>query len=115
MNLAWSLLGRYDRSARNSFFGMALAVFIAAETFGAHEHRYKALMSLLILASGALIAYKAFGARSILGLLTAALSLLWAIPLFDEGFFYSLDLTFMLAHSALAMAVAVGAFTYLKN
>lgn len=115
MAQSWSLLGHYDRTARNSVFGMAFAVFVAAETFGAHEYRYKVLMSCLVLASGAFLGYKAFGARSILGLLTSALSLLWAVPFFDEKFFYSLDLTFMAAHSALAMAVSVGAFTYLKN
>ena len=112
---SWSLLGHFDPKAKNSVFGMALAVFIAAETFGAHDHRYKVLMSLLVLISGAFIGVKAFSAHSLVGLLTAALSLLWAIPLVNKEFFYSLDLTFMLAHSALALLVAVGAFTYLKN
>lgn len=112
---SWSLLGRFDPKAKNSVFGMALAVFIAAETFGAHDHPYKVLMSLLVLVSGAFIGAKAFAAQSLVGLLTVALSLLWAVPLADKDFFYSLDLTFMLAHSALALLVAVGAFTYLKN
>lgn len=94
---------------------MALAVFIAAETFGGHEHRYKILMCLLVLLSAAVIAWKAFAAKSIVGALTVALSLLWLRPIFDATFFYSVDLTFMLAHSALSLAVAVGTFTYLKN
>lgn len=111
----WTLLGHFEPKAKNSVFGMALAVFIAAETFGAHDHRYKVLMSLLVLISGAFIGVKAFAARSLTGLITAALSLIWAIPLVNKNFFYSLDLAFMLAHSALALLVAVGAFTYLKN
>ncbi|MFM6941243.1 MAG: hypothetical protein ACKOXI_04630 [Candidatus Planktophila sp.] len=111
----WTLLGHYEASAKNSLFGMALAVFIAAETFGTHDHRYKILMSLLVLISAAFIGWKAVGAQSILGLLTVLLSLLWIIPIVDATFFYSVDLTFMLAHSALALAIAVGAFTYLKN
>ena len=94
---------------------MALSVFIAAETFGSHDHRYKILMSLLVLASAGVIAMKAIPAKSILGLATIAISLIWIIPIFNETFFYSVDLLFMLAHSALALAVAVGAFTYLKN
>jgi hypothetical protein len=115
MGKGWSLLGHFDPKAKNSVFGMALAVFIAAETFGAHDHRYKLLMSLLVLISGVFIGAKAYAARSITGLLTLALSLIWSIPLVNKNFFYSLDLTFMLAHSALALLVAVGAFTYLKN
>ena len=115
MEKSWTLLGHYDAKAKNSLFGMALAVFIAAETFGGHDHRYKILMCLLILISAAFIGWKALGAQSIVGLLTVALSLIWILPLIDATFFYSVDLTFMLAHSALALAVAVGAFTYLKN
>ena len=94
---------------------MALAVFIAAETFGSHEHRYKVLMCLLVLTSAAFIGWKAFTAKSIVGILTVALSLIWIAPLIDATFFYTVDLTFMLAHSALALAVAVGAFSYLKS
>jgi hypothetical protein len=111
----WTLLGSYDQSARNSFFGMALSVFIAAETFGAHEHRYKILMSILILASAAYIAAKAIPARSIVGVATAAFSLIWILPIFNADIFYSLDIWFMLTHSILAIGVAVGAFTYMKN
>ena len=112
---SWTLLGHYDSKAKNSFFGMALAVFIAAETFGGHDHRYKVLMCLLVLASAAFIALKALKSRSILGALTVAISLIWVAPLIDSNFFYSVDLKFMLAHSALALAVAVGAFSYLKS
>lgn len=108
-------MGAYDPKARNSIFGMALAVFIAAETFGSHEHRYKILMCVLVLVSAVVIAMKAIPAKSILGLLTVAFSLIWVGPLFDSTFFYSVDLFFMLAHSVLALAVAVGAFSYLKN
>lgn len=72
-------------------------------------------MCLLVLFSGIVIGIKAYSARSVFGALTVALSLIWLIPIFDKTFFYSVDLTFMLAHSALALAVAVGAFSYLKN
>jgi hypothetical protein len=112
---SWTLLGQYDAKAKNSFFGMALSVFIAAETFGGHDHRYKILMCLLVLISAAFIGLKALKAKSIAGALTVALSLIWVVPLIDASFFYSVDLTFMLAHSALALAVAVGAFSYLKS
>lgn len=112
---SWTPLGHYDAEAKNSFFGMALAVFIAAETFGGHEHRYKVLMCLLVLISAAFIGLKALKAKSIVGALTVALSLIWVGPLLDANFFYSVNLAFMLAHSALALAVAVGAFSYLKN
>jgi hypothetical protein len=115
VNSSWSLLGIFDRQARNSFFGMALSIFIAAETFGSHGHRYKILMCALILVSAVVIAYKAVKAKSLLGIATTAFALIWIGPLFSTTMFYTLDLWFMLAHSVLALAVAVGAFTYLKN
>lgn len=112
---SWTLLGTYDPQARTSFFGMALAFYIAAETFGSHEHRYKILMCALVLISGAYLARKAVAAHSLVGVATAAFSLVWIVPIFDATVFYSVDLWFMLAHSVLALAVAVGAFSYLKN
>ena len=112
---SWSLKGQFPSEARNSFFGMALAVYIAAETFGAHEHRYKVLMSALVLISAAFIGYKALKAKSLLGLATVATALIWIAPIVNENVFYSVDLFFMVAHSALALLVAVGSFTYLKN
>ncbi|MSX18288.1 MAG: hypothetical protein F2803_00015 [Actinobacteria bacterium] len=94
---------------------MALSVYIAAETFGSHDHRYKILMCILILISGAYIASKAIPAKSILGISTVLISLIWILPLINDTVFYSLDIWFMSAHSILALAVAGGAFTYLKN
>jgi len=115
VNSSWSLLGTFDRLVRNSFFGMALSVFIAAETFGSHGHRYKVLMCALVLLSALFIAYRAIKAKSILGIATTAFSLVWVGPIFSTTMFYTVDLWFMLAHSVLALAVAVGAFTYLKS
>jgi hypothetical protein len=115
MEKNWTLLGRYDQKARTSFFAMALSIYIAAETFGAHEHRYKILMCLLILVSAAYIASKAIPARSIAGVATVAFSLIWLLPIFNASIFYSVDIWFMLTHSILALSVAVGAFTYMKN
>ena len=111
----WSLTGSYPREGRNSTFGLVYAVVIASETFVAHPHGYSALMSALVLIAGGFIGRAALKARSILGAVTAALSLLWIAPLINKSIFESVDLTFMLAHSALALLVAVGAFTYLKN
>lgn len=113
--LGWSLTGSYPREGRNSTFGLVYAVVIASETFVAHPHGYSTLMSLLVLIAATFIARAAIKARSILGAATTALSLLWIFPLFDSGFFEKVDLTFMLTHSALAIAAAVGAYTYLRN
>lgn len=115
MEQSWKLLGNYDPKAKNSFFGMALSIFIAAETFGGHGHRYKILMCALVLISSIFLAKKAVAAHSILGIATVVFSLIWVLPIFDATFFYNVDLFFMLAHSALALAIAVGAFSYLKN
>lgn len=115
MEKSWTLLGHYDAKARNSFFGMALAFYIAAETFGTHNHRYKVLMCALILISAAYLGYKALRARSIAGVATAAFALIWILPLVDKTVFYSIDIWFMLAHSILSLGVAVGAFSYLKS
>lgn len=111
----WSLLGQYDRAARNSSFGYVLAILVAMETFNSSGHRYKIWMSLLVIASGAYIFKKALNSKSILGLFTAALSLIWLLPIFDAQFFYNIDLTFMLLHSVFSLAVATGAFTFLKS
>ncbi|CAN2225665.1 hypothetical protein MCEMRE196_01366 [Candidatus Nanopelagicaceae bacterium] len=115
MEKSWTLLGHYDPKAKNSFFGMALSVFVAAETFGSHNHKYKYWMCILILASAVFIAKKALSSKSLVGIFTVLISLIWIVPIFDANFFYSLDLAFMLAHSVLALSVAVGAFSYLKN
>lgn len=115
MEKSWTLLGRYEKTARTSFFGMALAVYVALETFGKHDYRYPISMCVIVLLSAAYIAKKALKAESIVGVLTVLLSLLWIAPIFNSSFFYSVDLSFMLAHSALSLAVAVGAFSYLKN
>lgn len=112
---SWTLKGSYDPAAKNSFFGMALAFFIAAETFGNHHQRYSIFFSTLVILSGFFIATKAIPAKSILGLVTTAVSLIWIAPLVSANVFYSVDLFFMLAHSALSLLVAVGAFSYLKN
>jgi len=94
---------------------MALSIFIAAETFGSHGHRYKILMCALVLISSIFITKRALAAHSILGIATVIFSLIWILPIFDATFFYSVDAFFMFAHSALALAIAVGAFSYLKN
>lgn len=112
---SWSLLGTYEKQARTSFFAMALAIYVAAETFGSHHFRYKILMCLLILISGAYIAYKAARSHSIIGIATSLVSLIWILPIVNEKVFYTVDLSFMLAHSTLSLLVAVGAFTYMKN
>jgi hypothetical protein len=111
----WTPLGHYEKEGRNSFFAMALAIYIAAETFGAHNHRYKVLMCLLVLISAAYISTKAIASRSIVGIGTVIFSLIWILPIVNANIFYSLDIWFMLAHSILALAVAVGAFTYMKS
>lgn len=94
---------------------MALAVYVALETFSSHHYRYPITMSILILASAAYIAKKAIGSKSILGLGTAIFSLIWIVPVINSAVFYNVDLSFMLAHSILSLAIAVGAFSYLKS
>ena len=111
----WSLTGSYPRGGRNSTFGFVYAFVIASETFVAHPKGYSVLMSLLVLIAAAFIARAAIKTRSILGAATSALSLMWIAPFFNKSIFETVDLTFMLAHSALAIAVAVGAYTYLRN
>ena len=113
--MKWTLLGQYDRAAKNSYFGYVLAVLVAMETFNKSGQRYKVWMCALILVSAIYITKKALGANSILGLATTLISIVWIFPIFNSDFFYNIDATFMLLHSALSLSVAVGAFTYLKN
>jgi hypothetical protein len=112
---SWTLLGHYDAQAKSSFFGMALAVIVAMETFGNHGSRYKVWMCLAILGSALFIAKKALSAHSIVGIATSLFSLMWILPIINSNVFYSVDGWFMISHSILSLAVAVGAFSYLKN
>ncbi len=112
---SWTFKGQYPLDAKNSSFGFVYAVVIASVTFQSHAHRYSPATAVIFLLAGLLIAKKALTAGSILGALTAAFSLVWLLPLFNQNVFYSVDGWFMLAHSALALAVGFGAFSYLKN
>ena len=111
----WTLLGYFDSQNRNSFFGMAYSVIVAAATFQSHPQRYKIEMSIVVLVAGVFIAKKAWASDSILGIGTALYSLVWLAPLVHPTIFHTVDGWFMVAHSILALAVAVGAFSYLKN
>lgn len=93
---------------------MTLAFFIAAETFGNHHQRYSIFFSALIILAG-IIATKSIPAKSILGIVTTAVSLIWIAPIVNGNIFFTVDLFFMATHSALSLLVAVGAFSYLKN
>ncbi len=115
MEKSWTLLGQYDAKARTSFFGMALAVYLAIETFGSHNYRYSVTMCVIVLLSSAYLAKKAFLSKSIIGAATALFGLIWIAPIIDSSIFYKVDLSFMLAHSILSIAIAVGAFSYLKS
>lgn len=111
----WSLLGDFKADAKSSFFGMALAVIVAMETFGNHGARYKVWTCFLFIVSGIYLAIKARDKRSIVGVATGAFSLIWLLPVFQPTVFYTVDGWFMLSHSIFSLAVAVGAFTYLKS
>jgi hypothetical protein len=111
----WTVLGHFDPKVRTSAFAMVYSVMIAGLTFDKGGHRYKVLMCYLILIAGAYIAKKAIDASSILGVCTALFSLIWVLPILDKTVFYTVNLPYLIAHSILAMAVAVGAFSYFKN
>ncbi len=112
---SWSALGVFEKEAKASIFGIVLAVITTAETFRSGETPYKLWMSAIILASGLFIAKKAYDAGSYVGILTGLFTLIWIIPFFDKTFFYSMDATFLTIHSIYSIAVAVGAYSYLKN
>ena len=111
----WSALGVFEKEARESIFGIVLAVITAAETIRTGDAPYKLWMSAMILASGAFIAKKAYDSGSYVGILTGIFTLIWVIPFLNKDFFYSVDGTFLLLHSIYSLAVAVGAYSYLKN
>jgi hypothetical protein len=112
---SWSALGVFEKEAKASIFGIALAVITTAETFRSGEAPYKLWMSAIILASGVFIAKKAYDSGSYVGILTGLYTLIWIIPFLDSTFFYSMDATFLTIHSIYSIAVAVGAYSYLKN
>lgn len=111
----WSFLGNYDRTLKNSYFGYALSVIIAMQTFNKSGVRYSVWMSALFIASGCYIGMKALRGKSYLGIATTLISLIWIAPIISVDAFYNINLYFMLAHSAYALSVAVGAFSYLKS
>ena len=111
----WTLVGRYDAAARNSTFGLVYAVMIAITTFQSHAQRYNIGTCVIIIAAGLYIAKKALASGSILGVATAAYSMIWVLPIFNADLFYHVDGSFVLVHGILSLGVAAGAFTYLKN
>lgn len=112
---SWSALGVFEKEAKASIFGIVLAVITTAETFRSGDAPYKLWMSAIILASGVYIAKKAYDSGSYVGILTGLFTLIWIIPFLDSTFFYSMDATFLTIHSIYSIAVAVGAYSYLKN
>ena len=112
---SWSALGFYEKEAKASIFGIVLAVITTAETFRSGGAPYKLWMSAIIIASGVFIAKKAYDSGSYLGILTGLFTLVWIMPFLDSTFFYSMDATFLTIHSIYSIAVAVGAYSYLKN
>jgi hypothetical protein len=112
---SWSALGVFEKEAKASIFGIVLAVITTAETFRSGDAPYKLWMSAIILASGVFIAKKAYDSGSYVGILTGLFTLIWIIPFLDSTFFYSMDATFLTIHSIYSIAVAVGAYSYLKN
>ena len=112
---SWSALGVYEKEAKASIFGIVLAVITTAETFRSGGAPYKLWMSAIIIASGVFIAKKAYDSGSYLGILTGLFTLVWIMPFLDSTFFYSMDATFLTIHSIYSIAVAVGAYSYLKN
>ena len=112
---SWSALGVYEKEAKASIFGIVLAVITTAETFRSGDAPYKLWMSAIILASGVYIAKKAYDSGSYVGILTGLFTLIWIIPFLDSTFFFSMDATFLTIHSIYSIAVAVGAYSYLKN
>lgn len=112
---SWSALGVFEKEAKASIFGIVLAVITTAETFRSGDAPYKLWMSVIVLASGVFIAKKAYDSGSYVGILTGLFTLIWIIPFFDSTFFYSMDATFLTIHSIYSIAVAVGAYSYLKN
>jgi len=112
---SWTLKGHHSPEAKNSTFGFAYAVVIASVTFQSHAQRYKAAMCAIVILAGIFIAKKALHSASILGISTALFSLIWVLPMINHNIFFTVDGWFMLAHSTLALAVAFGAFSYLKN
>ncbi len=112
---SWSALGVFEKEAKASIFGIVLAVITTAETFRSGDAPYKLWMSAIILASGVYIAKKAYDSGSYVGILTGLFTLIWIIPFLDSTFFFSMDATFLTIHSIYSIAVAVGAYSYLKN
>ena len=112
---SWSALGVYEKEAKASIFGIVLAVITTAETFRSGDAPYKLWMCAIIIASGVFIAKKAYDSGSYVGILTGLFTLIWIMPFLDSTFFYSMDSTFLTIHSIYSIAVAVGAYSYLKN
>ena len=112
---SWSALGVFEKEAKASIFGIVLAVITTAETFRSGDAPYKLWMSAIILTSGVFIAKKAYDSGSYVGILTGLFTLIWIIPFLDSTFFYSMDATFLTIHSIYSIAVAFGAYSYIKN
>ncbi len=109
---AWSAFGPRPKRARGSMLGIVLALMFALPVMSTPASHYPSYLALFAFCGAAWFVTLAWRARALLGLPLMPVALLWVNPLLGGTWFTHQGAPFFLAHSALALLFAAGAYTY---
>ena len=112
--LLWSAFGAYDKANKPNLMSQIFAVLVAAQTFSNPGDQYPWLMCVLVILGAGWIGFNAYKAKSVIGLVLPAASLIWLNPLFGGNLFNSVA-WFFFAQAALALLFGIAGYTFMRN
>ena len=110
---SWSLFGTYNKAVKPNLMSQVFAVVIALATFQNPDETYPWLMSVLVILGSLWLGYWAWRAKSIIGLATPLVALLFLDPILGGSLFHNY-LWFMVIQGVSAMLFAIGGYTYMR-
>ena len=112
--LLWSAFGAYDKANKPNLMSQIFAVLVAAQTFSNPGDQYPWLMCVLVILGAGWIGFNAYKAKSVIGLVLPAASLIWLNPLFGGNLFNSVA-WFFFAQAALALLFGIAGYTFMRG
>ena len=110
---SWTVFGNYNKAVKPNLMAQVFAVVIALATFQNPDESYPWLMSVLVILGSLWVGYWAWKGKSILGLATPLVSLLFLDPLLGGSLFHNY-LWFMVIQGLSAMLFAVAGYTFMR-
>lgn len=112
--LLWSAFGAYDKANKPNLMSQIFAVLVAAQTFSNPGDKYPWLMCVLVILGAGWIGFNAYKAKSVIGLVLPAASLIWLNPLFGGNLLNSVA-WFFFAQAALALLFGIAGYTFMRG